>query len=148
MLTRVSAHPVGSAGLLTVIIQSPNLGIPLGTSEGQAAITGTSTVRSVAWFLLQRTLPTTAGTRTVISSLTNILVMFTCRLKPLLSLNMALSQKGMMKIATILVTTVRKSARASLPLQDRTSEMPTPSVVGTTQKRVSPAVAHANTVCA
>ena len=68
-----------------------------------------------------------------------MVVMSTWRFKPLLSLNMALSQKGMMKMATTLVTTVRKSAKASLPLQDRTSEMPTPSVVGTTQKRVSPA---------
>lgn len=44
-----------------------------------------------------------------------------------------------MKVRTsMLVVTVSSSAIASLPLQERTSATPTPSVVGTTQKMTRP----------
>lgn len=39
---------------------------------------------------------------------------------------------------SMLVVTVSSSAMASLPLQERTSATPTPSVVGTTQKMTRP----------
>lgn len=44
-----------------------------------------------------------------------------------------------MKMPRMLVPTVRKSASASLPLQERTNEMPMPSVQGTAQVSVRPA---------
>lgn len=54
-------------------------------------------------------------------------------------LRMAFSHNGMVNTDNMLVTVIKKSAKESFPLQERTRAAPTPRVVGATANTASPA---------